>query len=225
VSAITAAAAAHPAVLRVSLEAKATVKGGPCSRGGQRRVPVQAADHDVQPAATVTPVGRFLPQSEELFLYHVTSKVTSACLVEGLTHWGEPARERDAHRSMLGLNRDHGPEKHSHRTQFMAGLVGFVARFGVAVRLAYSPPDHSNYKAIERCWGTLDMHGHGALLDSLHAVVAYSASRTWKGRHPAVDVVTTAYQRGVTLTKEALAAVEAQIDRLPRLAKWFLDIL
>jgi hypothetical protein len=48
---------------------------------------------------------------------------------------------------------------------------------------------------------------------------------TWKGMHPAMEVVTTAYQTGVTLTKAAMATVEAQIDRLPGLGKWFVDIL
>lgn len=224
-SAINAAADADPAVLRVSLDAKATVKIGPFSRGGTSRVPVQAADHDFQPAGTVTPVGLFLPEAEDLFLYHVTSKVTSDCLADCLTRWWEGVRARYAHISMLVLNLDNGPENHSHRTQFMHRLVDFVAQFGVSVRLAYYPPYHSKYNGVERCWGILEMHWNGALLDSLPAVVAYSESMTWKGRHPAVEVVTTAYQSGVTLTKAAMVAVEAQIDRLPDLGKWFVDIL
>jgi hypothetical protein len=171
VSALNAAAAADPEVLRVSLDAKATVKVGPFSRGGKSRVAVQAADHDFQPEATVTPVGRFLPASDELFLYQVTSKVTSDCLVDCLTRWWEGVRERYGHVSMLVLNLDHGPETHSHRTQFMARLVAFVARFGVSVRLADYPPSHSKYNAIERCWGILELHWNGALLDSLDAVV------------------------------------------------------
>jgi hypothetical protein len=225
VSAINVAADADPEVLRVSLDAKATVKVGPFSRGGKSRVPVQAADHDFQPTATVTPVGIFLPASDELFLYQVTSRVTSDCLVDCLARWWEAVRARYAHVTMLVLNLDNGPENHSHRTQFMARLVAFVAQFGVSVRLAYYPPYHSKYNAVERCWGILEMHWNGALLDSLHAVAAYSASMTWKGLHPVVEVVTTVYQTGVTLTKEAMAAVEAQIDRLPHLDKWFVDIL
>jgi hypothetical protein len=225
VSALNAAADADPEVLRVSLDAKATVKVGPFSRGGTSRVAVQAADHDFQPEATVTPVGLLLPQSDEVFLYHVTSKVTSDCLVDCLSRWWETVRERYTQTSMLVLNLDNGPENHSHRTRFMARLVDFVAQFGLSVRLAYYPPYHSKYNAIERCWGILEMHWNGALLDSLQAVAAYSASMTWKGQHPVVEVVTTVYQTGVRLTKEAMAAVEAQIDRLPGLSKWFVDIL
>jgi hypothetical protein len=47
---------------------------------------------------------------------------------------------------------------------------------------------------------------------------------TWKGRHPMVELVTTIYQTGVKLTKEAMDQVEAQITRLPNLGKWFVDI-
>ena len=151
--------------------------------------------------------------------------MTSDCLVDCLTRWWEGVRARYAQITMLVLNLDNGPENHSRRTQFMARLVAFVARFGVSVRLAYYPPYHSKYNAVERCWGILEMHWHGALLDSLAAVVAYSASMTWKGIHPVVELVTTTYHPGVTLTTQALAAVEAQIDRLPHLGKWFVDIL
>jgi len=43
-------------------------------------------------------------------------------------------------------------------------------------------------------------------------------------RHPVVALVTTAYERGVTLTAAAMAAVEAHLTRLPHLDKWFVDI-
>jgi hypothetical protein len=55
-------------VLRLSMDAKAVVKVGPCARGGKNRGRVEAADHDFQPRATVTPVGIFLPTLEELFV-------------------------------------------------------------------------------------------------------------------------------------------------------------
>ncbi len=224
-SAVNRAADADPAVLRISLDAKATVKVGPFSRGGKSRVRVQAADHDFQPEATVTPVGIFLPASDELFIYQVTSKVTSDCLVDRLGQWWETVRPRFAQITMLVLNLDNGPENHSHRTQFMARLVDFVAQYGISVRLAYYPPYHSKYNAIERCWGILELHWNGALLDSLEAVQAYTASMTWKGIHPLVEVVTTTYHTGVTLTKQAMARVDAQLHRLPDLGKWFIDIL
>jgi transposase len=221
---VNAQADAAPEELRVSLDAKATVKVGPFARGGRSRVAVQAADHDFAPQETVTPVGLFLPATDELFIYHVTSKVTSDCLVDRLEQWWVSVQERFAHITTLVLNLDNGPENHSHRTQFMCRLVQFVQRTGVAVRLAYYPPYHSKYNPIERCWGILEMHWNGALLDSREAICQYTASMTWKGAHPVVALVTTTYQTGVTLTKEAMAAVEAHLTRVPCLAKWCIDI-
>ncbi len=48
-TAVNAAADAAPAVLRVSIDAKATVKVGPFARGGKSRIPTAAADHDFPP--------------------------------------------------------------------------------------------------------------------------------------------------------------------------------
>lgn len=64
-------------MLRLSIDAKATVNVGDYSRSGKNRVEVHAADHDFHPTARVTPVGVFLPERDELALYAVTSKVTS----------------------------------------------------------------------------------------------------------------------------------------------------
>jgi len=221
---VNAQADAAPDALRVSLDAKATVKIGPFSRKGTSRVAVQAADHDFAPQETVTPVGLFLPATDELFIYHVTSKVTSDCLVDRLEQWWAAHKVRFAAITTLVLNLDNGPESHSHRTQFMFRLVQFVQQTGVAVRLAYYPPYHSKYNPIERCWGILEMHWNGTLLDSREAVRRFTASMTWKGAHPVVEMVTTTYHTGVTLTKDAMAAVEDHLTRLPHLGKYFIDI-
>jgi DDE family transposase len=224
VTAVNRAADAAPDTLRVSLDAKAAVRVGPFSRKGRSRVPVAAADHDFQPEATVTPVGLLLPDLDELFLYAVTSRVTSDCLVDRLAQWWAAVRERFAHITTLVLNLDNGPENHSHRTQFVARLVQFAADADLTVRLAYYPPYHSKYNPVERCWGILEQHWSGTLLDSLDAVLGFAATMTWKGTHPIVALVTTAYARGVTLTKAAMADVEACLTRHPTLGKWFVDI-
>ncbi|GAC1360937.1 MAG: hypothetical protein NVSMB38_44860 [Ktedonobacteraceae bacterium] len=125
------------------MDAKATVKVGPFARGGKSRVSSKAADHDFQSRATVTPVGIFLPASDEVFFYGVTSKVTSDCLVDRLMNWWETVKERFSHIKTLVLNVDNGPENHSRRTQFMQRLLEFVQQYGITVRLAYYPPYHS----------------------------------------------------------------------------------
>jgi transposase len=211
-------------VLRISMDAKAIVKVGPFARGGKSRVRGEAADHDFQPEATVTPVGILLPTLDELFVYGITSKVTSDCLVDRIAQWWETVRERFAHLTTLVINLDNGPENHSRRTQFMQRLVEFVRQYPVRVRLAYYPPYHSKYNPIERCWGILENHWNGALLDSIEAVLAFTRTMTWNGVHAVVELVTTTYQTGVKLTKAAMDKVEAQLQRLPHLEKWFVDI-
>ena len=83
----------------------------------------------------------------------------------------------------------------------------------------------ARYNPIERCWGILENHWNGALLDSIDAVIRFATTMTWKGKCPVVELVTTTYQIGVKLTKEAMQMVEAQLQRLPGLEKWFVDII
>jgi hypothetical protein len=223
-AAVHAAAAADPTVVRISAAAKATVKVGPYSRRGYNRVPVRAADHDFQAEATVTPVGLFLPDTDELFLYGVTSKVTSDCLVDCLAHWWqEHGSQLPGVRTLL-LNLDNGPECHSRRTQFMHRLHEFAQRTGLTVQLAYYPPYHSKYNPVERCWGVLENHWNGSLLDSVEAVLRFAASMTWKGRSPVVTHLSTVYRTGVKLLQAEMTALEAQIQRLPKLEKWFVTL-
>lgn len=187
-------------------------------------MPTSAADHDFEPEAKVTPVGIFLPAFDELFLYGVTSKVTSDCLVDRLLDWWENVKERFPHIKTLLLNLDNGPENHSRRTQFMQRLMEFVNQYQINIRLAYYPPYHSKYNPIERCWGVLEQHWNGSLLDSVDAVIQFAKTMTWEGKHPLVELVTTSYQTGVKLTKEAMQVIETQLQRLPSLEKWFVDI-
>src|SRR5207249_7383316 len=120
------AADAAADTLPISMDAKATVKVGPFARGGKSRIPTAAADHDFQPLAKVTPVGILLPALDELFLYGITSKVTSDCLVDCLTRWWEAVRERFPQITTLVINLDNGSENQSRRTQFMWRMVEFA---------------------------------------------------------------------------------------------------
>ena len=206
------------------MDAKASVKVGPFSRGGKSRVPTVASDHDFEALARVTPVGIILPASNELFVYGITSKVTSDCLVDCLERWWQSVRGSFATIKTLVINLDNGPENHSRRTQFVQRLLNFASDYAIKVRLAYYPPYHSKYNAVERCWGILENHWNGALLDTIEAVMAYAGTMTWKGRRPVVELVTTSYAIGVKLSKEAMKGVEAQLTRHPTLGKWFLDI-
>jgi hypothetical protein len=195
------------------------------ARGGKRRVQVAAAEHECAPAATVPSVGLFLPTWDAWFVDSVPSKVTSDCLGDRLTPWWKSVRARCAHITTLVSHLDNGPENHSRRTQFMQRMGTFVRQYHLHVRLVYYPPYPSKYNPIDRCWGILEHPGNGAWLDSLEAVLGFARTLTWQGLHPGVELVTTTYQTGVTLTQEAMDRVEAQIERLPHLKKWFVDIV
>ncbi len=211
-------------VLRISIDAKARVNIGTFSRGGISRVEVKASDHDFKPEAILTPVGIFLPQFDDLFIYMVSSKVTADCLADCLQAWWKGVRQRFAQIDTLVVNLDNGPENHSRRTQFMKRILQFAKKYGLRISLAYYPPYHSKYNPVERCWGILENYWNGALLDSVEAVLRFASNMTYKGKHPLVELVTTPYKTGVKLSKNAMALVETLIKRLPQLEKWFVDI-
>lgn len=80
------------------------------------------------------------------------------------------------------------------------------------------------FTPVERCWGVLERHWNGALLDTVDAVVGYAQSMTWKQQHPVVRLVTQTYESGVRLSKKAMKPVESRLSRLPHLSSWFIDI-
>ncbi len=211
-------------MLRLSLDAKATVKIGPFSRGGKNRVETEACDHDFSGKAKLTPYGILLPELEELFIYCTTSKVTSDFIVDMLEIWWESNRDRFASVQTLLLNQDNGPENHSRRTQFMKRMVEFAHKYQLNVRLAYYPPYHSKYNPIERSWGVLENHWNGSILDEISTVINLAQTMTWKGHHPTVALMTENYATGVKLTKKEMLAIENQIQRSTELGKWFIDI-
>ena len=106
----------------------------------------------------------------------------------------------------------------------MHRLVQFAEKSKLTIRLAYYSPYHCKYNPIERCWGILENHWNGSLLDTVDSVIQFASTMTWKGVHPVVKLVTKTYETGVALTKDAMNAIEARIQRLPNLEKWFVEI-
>jgi transposase len=210
--------------LRISIDAKATVNVGPFSRRGKSRTGTEAADHDFKPVATITPFGIFLPQYDDLWLYMARSKVTSDFIVDPLEQWWQEVRLRFLSIKTLVINLDNGPENHSRRAQFLKRVVEFARKYGLEVQLAYYPPYHSKSNPIERCWGILEMHWNGSLLDSIEAVMGFARSMTWKGKPPVVSIVETVYTKGVKLKPKEMKALESEVVRLAGLGKWFVKI-
>ncbi|MCK7582021.1 MAG: hypothetical protein MZV65_44720 [Chromatiales bacterium] len=54
-------------------------------------------------------------------------------------------------------------------------------------------------------------------------MLEWAKSMTWKGVHPVVELNRTVYEKGITVAKDAMQAVESRLERNPLLPKW--DIL
>ena len=213
-----------PHTLRISMDAKVAVNVGEFDRGGKTRTPTLAFDHDFGATISLTPYGIFLPQSNELSLFFVCSKLTADCIVDLIEQWWEKVKDRFAHIHKLVINQDNGPENHSRRTQFMPRIVAFARQSHLNIQLAYYPPYHSKYNPVERTFGWLEQHWNGSLLDTVETVLHFAKTLTFKGKQPVVTLIKTLYKTGVKLTQQAMAQLEQQMKRLPNLPKWFVEI-
>jgi hypothetical protein len=180
---------------------------------------------------TLVPVGvleisRGRARLDQLWLGFGTSLETSDFIADALQRWWDERGPGHAGVKKLCLELDNGPEVNSSRTQFMNRLVGFVDRTGLEVELVYLPPYHSKYNVIERCWGILENHWNGALLDSVDTTLRWAGTMTWRGVRPIVHLIEQAYERGVRLTKAAFRPIAERLRRSAseQLKKWSLTI-
>ena len=137
--------------------------------------------------------------------------------------WKGLEEQEQAEVSKLQIKMDNGPESSGQRTQFLSRMVQFADVIGKPIQLLYYPPYHSKYNPIERCWGILEQHWNGTKLINAETMLEWAKSMTWKGLHPVVELSHQVYQKGITLGKKAMKAVEARLERHPELPKW--DIL
>ena len=221
---VNPAADADETILRLSVDAKATIPLGLFSRGGYSRLTIKAWDHDFKPKDKVTPVGVFLPHHNQLYLFLITGPLTADAIVDCIREtWLMIAPSFPTVRTLL-LNLDNGPENHSRRTQFMQRLTDLVNESHLTIELAYYPPYHSKYNPVERVWGILEQHWNGALLDSLNTVLQLAKTMTYNRVHPVVKQMPKTYSTGVKLTQPAMAALEQRFQRLAGLERYFVRI-
>ena len=209
---------------RWSVDCKATVKIGDFSRGGQTRGDDQALDHDLGCKEKYTPCGIVDEESAQLAIVFGSSSKTSDFLVDTLeATWKRLEGQAKAEVAKLQIKMDNGPESSGRRTQFLSRMVEFADAIGKPIQLLYYPPYHSKYNPIERCWGILEQHWNGTKLSDAKTLLEWAKSMTWKGLHPVVELSHQAYQKGVRLSKKAMEAVEARLERDPQLPQY--DIL
>lgn len=220
---VNAQADCEPGVLRLSIDAKAAIKGGPFSRGGYSRRKNKANDHDFAPICILKLFGIFLPFFNRSFFFFTESVITPDFMLDCLAcKW--PMLKELYQVWKLVINLDNGPENNSHRTQFIKRIVEFSQRNQVEIQLAYYPPYHSKYNPIERLWGILENHWRGDLLESTATVYNFAQSMTYNGVHPEICVMPGLYNTGVTLSSDEMKIYEAQIERHHGLESWFVNI-
>lgn len=89
--------------------------------------------------------------------------------------------------------------------------------------LLYFPPYHNQCNSVERCWGILEKHCNGAKLLHAQIMLQWAKGMTWQGIHAVEEWTRKACEKGISLSKEAMQAVEARLERDPKPPKW--DIL
>jgi hypothetical protein len=221
---VHAQAASDPETLRISLDTKAKVKIGDFSRGGTARgsAAVGAADHDMHPDAVLAPAGILEVAQSQMNVIFGVSRDTSDFVADCLELWWTNRKAVYPGVRRLLINLDNGPEIASSRTQFMKRLVDFSDRNQLTLELAYYPPYHSKYNPIERCWGILENHWNGTLLNTVATALEWAKTMTWRGVTPIVHLLERVYETGVRLTPRLFRPIVARLERSQLLPKWSL---
>lgn len=153
-----------------------------------------------------------------------SSSKTSDFIVDTIdTTWDALDDQEKAATGLIQIKMDTGPESSGRRTQFLHRMVQLADKMNTPIQLLYSPPYHSKYNPIERCWGILEFQWNGTKLIDAKTMVEWAKNMTWKGMHPIVELSRKVYQKGISLGTEAMQAVEARLERHPELPKY--DIL
>jgi len=206
------------------MDCKATVNIGAFSRGGQTRGAYKACDHDLGCKEKYIPCGIVDEDTGQLYVTFGSSFKTSDFIVDSLTAWWRGLRAQEqAGIDRVQIKMDNGSESSGMRTQFLHRMVQFADIIAKPIPLLYYPPYHSKYNPIERCWGIMELHWNGAQLIDVATMLEWAKRMTWKGLHPVVALSHHVYQKGVSLSKVAMRAVETRLERNPLLPKW--DIL
>jgi len=215
-----------PESLRLSMDAKSKLDICESSRNGKSRdkEAKKAADHDMNPLLKLVPYGILDVLSGLLTIFFGTSFETSDFIADCIEMWWESNKSGYAHIKELVINLDNGPNAASSRTQFIKRMTEFADKTGLRIRLVYYPPYHSKYNPVERCWGILEEHWNGEILNTIEKAVNWASTMTWKGIEPVVHLWEKIYVKGISLTKKEMKPYESRIKRSEKLPKWDVSI-
>jgi hypothetical protein len=173
---------------------------------------------------TYVPCGIVDEDNGEFHIIFGSSYKTSDFIVDTIAaKWNALQEQEQADTSLIQIKMDNGPESSGRRTQFLARMVQLADVMNKPIQLLYYPPYHSKYNPIERCWGILELKWNGAKLINVETMLGWAKQMTWKGLHPVVALSRKVYDKGISLSKVAMQAVEARLKRDVALPKY--DIL
>ena len=216
-----------PETLRISIDSKAKVAVGEFSRGGKSRgkEATKACDHDMNPECKLVTFGILEVMLGLLTTVVGNSAETSDFIVDALQIWWDDRKAIYPHIKYLVINLDNGPSSASYRTQFIKRLIMFAEENGLDIHLVYYPPYHSKYNPVERCWGALEKHWNGAILDSVNTALEWIKTMTWKNNSPIVHFLDKTYKKGIKLTKGEMKEYYRKVYRSTTLPRWNLAVL
>lgn len=99
-------------------------------------------------------------------------------------------------------------------------LIRQVCAYG----LSTIPPYHSKYTAIERYWAGLEKSWKGYLLSTVNTVLRRAANFFWKGMRTVVQLLDTAYKKGVKVCGDEKLQLEQRLQRSSSLQWWDITI-
>ncbi len=204
------------------MDTKATINVGKYSRRGRSRgtEAVKALDHDMHTKKKLIPGGILEPVSGKAFLFFSSSYKTSDFMVDGLLLWWSKRKEHLTGIKHLVVNMDNGPECSGRRSQFLLRMSEFADVTKLTIRLAYYPPYHSKYNAIERYWAGLEKSWNGYLLDTVDSVLKRAANFAWKGLNATVCLLKNSYEKGVKVSGSKKVRMEQRLLRSKILPKY-----
>ncbi|NMQ20409.1 hypothetical protein E4P82_15120, partial [Candidatus Competibacter phosphatis] len=107
---------------------------------------------------------------------------------------------------------------------FLNRMVDFADHIGKPIQLLYYRPTTANTNPGGALLGKFGKStGTAQNWPTLRPCWRGQRAMTWKGVHPVVELTRKVYEKGISLSKEAMQAVEARLERHPELPKW--DIL
>ena len=211
-------------VKRWSIDCKATVKIGEFSRGGLTRGDNRASDHDMGCEEKYVPCGIVDEERGEFHITFGSSYKTSDFIVDTIeAKWNAMDKQEQTDTSLIQIKMDNGPESSGRRTQFLSRMGQLADVINKPIQLLYYPPYPSKSNPVERCWGILELQWNGAQLIDVETMLGWAKQMTWKGLHPVVELSRKVYDKGISLGKAAMQAVEVRLKRDPVLPKY--DIL